>query len=91
MIATDEQAVSPDPNPNNNDTESDGESGTSIYLQPETPGCKKFVIRKRLIDEGHAEKSLAEREALIREAWGYNKDYLRIKADPVFDKMSDYH
>jgi hypothetical protein len=59
-------------------------------LQPESPGCKKFAIRKRLIDEGHAEKSLAEREALIRAAWGYNKDYLRIKADPVYDAMNDY-
>ncbi len=91
VIAIDEQAVSPDPNSNNDNTLSDAVSDTSIYLLPETLGCKKFAIRKKLLDEGHAEKPILEREALIRAAWGYDKDYKRIKADPVFDKMSDYH
>ena len=90
MIESDEHDVSPDPNLKNNDADSDADSDTSIYLIPETAGCKKLAIRKRLLDEGHAEKSLAEREALIRAAWGYDKDYKRIKADPVYDGMSDY-
>ena len=91
VIAIDEQAVSPDPNPKNDNTLSDAVSDTSIYFLPETLGCKKFAIRKRLVDEGHAEKSLVEREALVRAAWGYDKDYKRIKADPLFDKMNDFH
>ncbi len=43
-----------------------------------------------MLDEGHGDKSLPDRIALVRAAWGYDAKYLRIKANPAMADMDSY-